>query len=123
MSRWTSRRVKVGANPEGKAQAGNDKASFVEVLPPAKEGDRLGIIVEVLPGSSHAVNVSFGDRDASARHAARTLEPGSDLDTTELPASMQPTGRITAYTDETLDQTGQGLPGQLLLNVTEVTAS
>lgn len=119
MADYLSRSIDLGPNAEGLKQAG-DATAVAAVVSKNETGTRRAVIVQVDPASKHAVRVALGDRDASARHAAQTLRPGDAIDTTDMAADLQPTGQITAYTDATLDLSGDGDPGRLWLLVTEI---
>lgn len=120
MSNWISNRIDQGPNDLGLAQAADETAVVVEAVRADARGDRQALIIQVDPTSTHAVAVAVGPRDASARHAVRTLLPGDEFETTGARVELQP-GRVTAYSDASMDVDALDRPGLVLLNVTEIT--
>ena len=80
MARWPKRTVTVEPDANGEAYADLLKG----------DANRLGFIIRVPDDATHSVNVSLDGEPASATSSTFLLEPGDELDTTELRPEQQP---------------------------------
>ena len=119
---WNTRRVDVAAGSEQVADGTPAGEVSIELLDADPDGRRLGFILQIPPGHTHAVNIAVGDRAASERFATRTLLPGGEMDTTGLPPALRASGRVTAWSGPAFTLTGdEDLDGHVLLNILEIT--